>query len=107
MSYKDEGYSFLTGLMIGGAVAATFALLYAPKSGKKLRKDIRKKSSNLLNEAESKYKDLQDLADDVISDTEKRLNRTRKNAESAIDDIVKRMKDVRSSVEDKVSSISR
>ncbi|MBN2367317.1 MAG: YtxH domain-containing protein [Calditrichaeota bacterium] len=96
MASKEQGYSFFTGLMLGGAVAATFALLYAPKSGKKLRKDIRKKSGNLLNEAESRYKELQDMAEDVLSDTEKRINMMKKNADTAIDDIMKKVKDIHS-----------
>ncbi|MGY3765416.1 YtxH domain-containing protein [Vagococcus vulneris] len=32
--------SFLVGALIGGAAAASAALLFAPKSGKKLRKDM-------------------------------------------------------------------
>ncbi len=104
MASKDGSLRFLKGLMVGGAVAATMALLYAPKSGKKLRKDIRKKSNNLINEAESKFDDLQEMAESVLGDTEKRLNKMRKNTESAIDDLVKRVKDMRENVEGRVNN---
>jgi gas vesicle protein len=44
---------FLTGSIVGAAVA----LLYAPKSGKELRKDLKGKTDELIDEAE-KYIDI-------------------------------------------------
>lgn len=35
--------SFLRGLLLGGLVGAVAALLYAPKSGKEMRRDIKRK----------------------------------------------------------------
>jgi gas vesicle protein len=103
MALKNGSMKFVEGLMIGGAVAATVALLYAPKSGKKLRKDIRRKSNELIDDAESRFDDIQEMAENVVDDAEKRIKKIRKNTESAIDDLVKRVKDVRGNVEDVVS----
>lgn len=103
MALKNGSIKFVEGFMIGGAVAATMALLYAPKTGKKLRKDIRKKSNELMDEAESRFDDIQQMAENVVGDAEKRIKKIRKNTESAIDDLVKRVKDVRGNVEDVVN----
>lgn len=43
----------VTGTLIGGIVGAAIALLYAPKSGRELRGDIREKTNKLLTDAET------------------------------------------------------
>ena len=58
MSEKSKSSkSFMFGFLIGGAIGAAIALLYAPKSGKEMREDIKKRAGNLLNEA-NEYLDL-------------------------------------------------
>jgi len=61
------GYAkgLFTGFLSGGAIVALVALLYAPKSGKELRKDIKDKTDHyydetgkLISDAKSKAKDL-------------------------------------------------
>lgn len=42
----------LIGFLAGSAIGAVLALLYAPKSGKELRADIRQKTDDLLEDAE-------------------------------------------------------
>ncbi len=42
----------VTGTLIGGIIGAAIALLYAPKSGRELRTDIRQKTNKLLTDAE-------------------------------------------------------
>jgi gas vesicle protein len=48
-----SGNSFLTGLLAGAAIGGIIALLYAPKSGKETRDQIKKKFSELEKELES------------------------------------------------------
>jgi len=43
---------FLLGAIVGGAVGAITALLLAPKSGKELREDLSRKSSDLIDKAQ-------------------------------------------------------
>ena len=51
-----QGNNFSKGLLIGfftgGALGAALALLYAPKSGKEFRRDIKEKSDEYLDEAD-------------------------------------------------------
>ena len=48
-----SGNSFLTGLLAGAAVGGIIALLYAPKSGKETREQLKKKFTELEKELES------------------------------------------------------
>jgi len=43
--------SFLAGVLVGGAVGALLALLFAPKSGRDLRRDIAETGEDLLDKA--------------------------------------------------------
>ena len=47
---EEQGKSqvhFFKGLLIGGALGALAGILFAPKSGKKLRSDIREKGREI------------------------------------------------------------
>lgn len=49
MSMKKVNGFFIS-FLVGSAVGSTIALLYAPKSGKYLRRDISRKTNELLDE---------------------------------------------------------
>ncbi|MEO8513663.1 MAG: YtxH domain-containing protein [Ignavibacteria bacterium] len=49
MSMKKINGVFLS-FLVGSAIGGTIALLYAPKSGKHLRKDISRKTNDLIDE---------------------------------------------------------
>ncbi len=52
MQDQDSTYkSFILGALIGGTIGAITALLFAPKSGKELRRDITDTSANLYDRA--------------------------------------------------------
>ncbi|MEW6652989.1 MAG: YtxH domain-containing protein [Bacteroidota bacterium] len=45
----------LIGVLAGAALGSVVALLYAPKSGKKLREDIKTKSNDFIEDTEKYY----------------------------------------------------
>ncbi|MBN1994845.1 MAG: YtxH domain-containing protein [Anaerolineae bacterium] len=55
MSDRSGGAEFFAGLVIGGLVGATLALLLAPQSGEETRAQIRDKSLELKGRAEEGY----------------------------------------------------
>ena len=63
---QEDNSGMLKGLIIGvlagGAVGALVALLYAPKSGKELRADIREKTGDLMDDAEQALKEAKNRA---------------------------------------------
>lgn len=84
----NKGNGFLKGMLLGGAIATVGSLLYAPKSGKRLRKDIRKNSVKFKNDAETRLKRTRKMANRLLDDTQKRVDTLRREAESAVNDVV-------------------
>jgi gas vesicle protein len=84
---------FLFGLIAGGAIGAALALLYAPKSGKELRGDIRKRTDDLVDDAEEYISTARNRAVDMINDGKKRaetmITDARKRAEELLHDAEK------------------
>jgi gas vesicle protein len=60
------------GFLGGTAIGAILALLYAPKSGKELRADLRAKADDLLEEAEEHIAAAKTKASAVITEAKKR-----------------------------------
>ncbi|MGE5496513.1 MAG: YtxH domain-containing protein [Syntrophothermus sp.] len=66
---------FITGIIVGSVVGGVVALLYTPVPGKKLRKQISKKTDDIIDDMNEYYQ----VVEDMIKDG-------RKKAESLIDD---------------------
>jgi gas vesicle protein len=89
---REKLTGFLEGLLIGGAIASVFTLLYAPKSGKKFRRDIQRRTSDLGDDVIDKYKDMQKKAENLLSDTEKRIQKIISEGEAVLSDLTKKIK---------------
>lgn len=48
---SSSSSSFIKGFLFGGIIGAGLALLYAPKTGRELREEIKKRTSELKDEA--------------------------------------------------------
>lgn len=79
----------LLGFLAGGAVGAILALLYAPKSGKEFRADIKNKADDYLEDAEKYLSEAKDKAMDLINEGRKRSEKIIKDAKSKSDEILK------------------
>ena len=60
-------------LVAGALVGAGFALLFAPQSGRKTRRDIRQFADRVGNKAEAARLELQRSIDNIIEDVEEKL----------------------------------
>lgn len=91
--YRAEG--FLLGTVVGGVVAGVAALLFAPKSGEELRKDISDQANDLkdqatdyANEAVEKgqayYEDAKHKGEELSETAKAGVNLYRDNAEVAL-----------------------
>jgi len=72
--------SFLKGLLIGGAVGAIVALLFAPKSGKEFRADIKRKSEEAVEGSKRVYGEARDKAQQIISEAVDKAQELREEA---------------------------
>lgn len=90
---------FIVGLLAGGAIGAVLALLYAPKSGKELRRDLKEGAEELLDEAEGAVSAARSRASEIVSDARHRsdqlISDARKRASSLLEDAEKVMSGVR------------
>ena len=90
------------GLLAGGAIGAVLALLYAPKSGKELRADIKEKTDDLLDDAEGYVHAAKARAGEIVSEAKKRSDQlitdARKKAGSLIEDADKVLTDAKQKV---------
>ena len=83
------GKGVLIGFITGGALGAALALLYAPKTGKELRAEIRTKSDDYLDEADKYIAEAKDKAIDLINDGKKKSEKLIKDAKAKSDELIK------------------
>jgi gas vesicle protein len=55
MADRDNKGDFLVGLLVGGALGAALALLYAPQAGEETRETLKKKGDELKDTASTTY----------------------------------------------------
>jgi gas vesicle protein len=83
---KDASSSYSKGLivgsLIGSAIGATVALLFAPKAGNEIRKDIAEKSSGLTTKANGLFRKIES---DVQSAVNSAINEGKVKADGIID----------------------
>lgn len=66
-------FNFTKGLWYGALVGAVAALLFAPKRGEELRKDIRQQVSSFEKEAKAKTKSSLEKARDELERTAQKI----------------------------------
>ena len=80
----DSGFDFFKGFLFGGVVGAVIALLYAPKSGKETRDEIRKRSFELRDDAEAKLELAKQQAEVYLEQAKHKLDELRKEVEESV-----------------------
>ncbi len=76
------GNSFITGLLAGALVGGVIALLYAPKSGKETREQIKRKLADLEAEFETLKEKAAGKSEQIRKDIEAKLAELRKDLEA-------------------------
>ena len=105
MAIERNGFSkgLVIGLLAGGAIGAITALLYAPKSGKELRSDLKKKANDLAEDASELVNTARSKAAETISQTKHRADalasEIKEQADHILSDAEGAMHDVRTAVE--------
>ena len=87
MQEKSSVKGIVIGFLAGGAIGGLTALLYAPKSGREFRRDIKNKSKELVHEGEQYIDSAKTKATEIISDGRKKdedLMREAKSKASSI-----------------------
>ena len=72
---KDEKLGMLVvGIFLGGLIGSTIALLYAPTSGKKLRKKIADKTDGIFEDVDEIYDASKDKAEELVKEGKKKAS---------------------------------
>ncbi|KAF0155842.1 MAG: putative gas vesicle protein [Syntrophaceae bacterium] len=77
---KPQDHLFL-GLLIGGALGVLAGILFAPKSGTKLRSEIREKRNAVLKDAKEIYADASTKAKEIIEEATHQAMALKKDAD--------------------------
>ncbi|MDP2971223.1 MAG: YtxH domain-containing protein [Deltaproteobacteria bacterium] len=77
---KPQGHLFM-GFLIGSFLGALAGILFAPKSGKELRSDIKEKGSEVLKDAKEIYADASTRAKEIIEEAKHQAEELKKEAE--------------------------
>ena len=104
---SSSNTSFVKGFLLGGIVGAVFAFLYAPKSGKELREDIKKRSAELKTEAEKKIGDAKEIASKIIEDGLKKAEELQKQADEKIREAHEKAAEILSKSDEKLDSVKK
>ena len=89
MAKNSNGKGILVGFLAGAAIGAIITLLYAPKSGKELRSDIKEKADEYLGEAEKYIAEAKDKAKDMINEGKKRSEKLISDAKIKSEELLK------------------
>jgi gas vesicle protein len=89
MSDNNNAKSFIVGFLAGGAIGALVALLFAPKSGKELRADLKLKGEEYLDEAEKYISEAREKAKELINEGKKRSEKIISDAKMKSQEIIK------------------
>ncbi len=90
MAHNNDGMlrGLVIGLLAGGAVGAIVALLYAPKSGKELRADIKERADDLVEGADEYVHAAKSKAGEIVSEAKKRSDQLISDAKKKADTLL-------------------
>ncbi len=96
---ESTAKGFMIGLLTGGLIGAAIALLYAPKSGRELRADIKNKAGEIADDAEQYLTAAKHKAVDIINEGKKKSDQlitdAREKAQTLLTDAERILTDAR------------
>ncbi len=101
MADDNDGMAkgLIVGFIAGSVVGAVLALLYAPKSGKEFRRDIKEKTGELVDKGEEYLAKAKTKASEIMNEAKKKSDTlildARKQANSLMGDAERILTDAR------------
>lgn len=112
MGYHHEDYEtehsgdagFATGLLIGAALGAIAALLYAPKSGEETRQKIKDLADQQKDNLKNQWDRTRDTANEVVNTAKEKVDSFAQRASSSVDSYAEKAVDKVIQVADETKS---
>jgi gas vesicle protein len=82
------GKGMLVGFLAGSAIGAIIALLYAPKSGKEFRNDIKERTDEFLDDAQDYLANAKQKANEIINEGKKKSEKLVADAKVKVDGLL-------------------
>jgi gas vesicle protein len=109
VAYKTEKTDMLLALAVGALAGAGIALLFAPQSGERTRRDIRRLGRKVLDKSQKLRVELCDsidhMADEVWEKVQKDFNHGRKWTEKSVNDMQEVLDSGRDFIRDGIDKI--
>lgn len=102
-SENQSGSSVFLGFLAGGAIGAILALLYAPKTGRELRNDIKSRTDEYLDEADKYIAEARNRAKVLINEGKKKSEKIINDAKEKSDAILKDAEKIFNDAKEKAS----
>lgn len=77
--------SFIKGLIIGGIAGLAAAILYAPRSGREIRKQISDSTEEILSKAKMQYEDTRKKITQIAEDKKESYREKKERLKKALD----------------------
>lgn len=91
----EKAKSFAAGLVVGGAIGAGAALLNAPRSGKTTRRQLRRKASEVQQQAGEKVDEVRERVQKTSDAVSERAEEVRQRAQKAAEEASQRADEIK------------
>ncbi len=108
MTNEDSGVGkgLLIGFLTGAAVGSIIALLFAPKSGKELREDIKNKSQDFIEDADAYLSNAKEKATQLINEGKKKSEKLVADTKEKVDTLLGEAEKILSDAKDKAGNFA-
>ncbi|MBM7703031.1 YtxH domain-containing protein [Metabacillus iocasae] len=98
-----RGKGLLVGTLVGSVLGATTALLVAPKSGKDLRADLQKQSSQALEKTAQVKESVVEKSQELASSAKQRTSRIQEYVSVQSNQVIEKVKSIRKPNQEEVA----
>jgi gas vesicle protein len=77
--------SFIKGLIIGGVAGLAVGILYAPKSGREIRKQLSDSTEEILSKAKMQYEDTRKKLTEIAESKKESYRESKERLKKAVD----------------------
>lgn len=90
----NGGMNFVKGLLLGSLLGIAGGILYAPKSGRETRDDLRKSTEELLENARQQYERAYETVEKLAGREKESFIEKKERLKKALDAVAEALKDI-------------